>query len=246
MLNRLYVINIFFMMKYFLFFTTFICFLACSNQDIVEKQPEITSTLRPINYLALGDSYTIGESVSEKERYPMQLVAALIKDSILIEKPKIIARTGWTTDELQEAIHKENIKDTFDLVSLLIGVNNQFRNYSLAKYQIEFDTLLRQAIDFAGGNREKIFVISIPDYGFTPFGQQRNPTAITASIDAFNSANQAITLSYGISYFNITDISRRGIAQPNLVADDKLHPSGEQYQLWVNSFYNAVKAKLKN
>ncbi len=232
-------------MKYFLLFITFLLFISCSNQDIVDKESEITNTSNPIKYLALGDSYTVGESVREDERYPMQLMAALIRDSILMETPKIIARTGWTTDELQEAIHKENVKDTFDLVSLLIGVNNQFRNYSLAEYQIEFDSLLRQAVRFAGGKKEKVFVISIPDYGFTPFGQKRDAAKITEGINRFNAANQAITASYKISYFNITPISRQGIEQSSLVAADELHPSGEQYLLWVNSFYNEVKAKLK-
>lgn len=232
-------------MKYFLLFITFIFLLSCSNQEIVINESEIIKPSTPIKYLALGDSYTIGESVSEEERYPMQLLSALNKDSILMEKPKIIARTGWTTDELQEAIYKENIKDTFDLVSLLIGVNNQFRNNSLAEYQIEFDSLLRQAVRFAGGKKEKVFVISIPDYGFTPFGQKRDAAKITEGIDRFNAANKAITNSYEISYFDITPISRRGIEQSNLVAADELHPSGEQYLLWVNSFYNEVKAKLK-
>ncbi len=232
-------------MKCFLLFIFFILIMSCNNQDIINNGQEDNSAITPIKYLALGDSYTIGESVKEQERYPVQLVAALNKDGLSVEKPKIIARTGWTTDELQDAIQKENIKDTFGLVSLLIGVNNQFRNYSLAQYQIEFDSLLRQAIRFAGGKKEKVFVISIPDYGFTPFGQKRNAAKITEGIDVFNATNQVITDSYGISYFNITPISRQGISQPSLVATDELHPSGEQYLLWVNSFYNEVKAKLK-
>lgn len=215
----------------------FACESTTTSVEVAEKIP--------LTYLALGDSYTIGESVEVEERYPIQLAQKLRANSIDIDTPLIIAKTGWTTDELQAAINERNLQDTFDLVSLLIGVNNQFRGYPIEDYRKEFDELLSQAIDFSGGKKENVFVISIPDYGFTPFGQGRDAAAISLGIDQYNAINDSITQVYGISYFNITDISREGVEQPDLVASDQLHPSGTQYQRWVASFYEAIKKKVE-
>ena len=141
-------------------------------------------------YLALGDSYTIGESVDEDQRFPIQLSARLRKDNIDISDPLIIAKTGWTTDELMAAIEEKNIKDTYDLVTLLIGVNNQYRGTSRDNYRTEFKTLLRKAISFAGGDANKVLVVSIPDWGVTPFAKDRDADKIAKEIDEFNSINK--------------------------------------------------------
>ena len=188
----------------------------------------------PLRYLALGDSYTIGESVAETERWPVQLTTRLQEQNINITNPEIIARTGWTTDELAGAIVNTNPQGPYDLVSLLIGVNNQYRGYSQESYQEEFAELLEQAIGFAGGDAQKVIVVSIPDWGVTPFASRQDATAIGAEIDAFNTINRTEAEKAGVTYIDITPISRRAPDQPNLIADDRLHPSGEMYTEWVD------------
>jgi lysophospholipase L1-like esterase len=182
---------------------------------------------KEFKYLALGDSYTIGESVEVDQRWPNQLAQQL-----KIPNPKIIATTGWRTDELKAAIDAANLKNQYDLVSLLIGVNNQYQGKSSAHYEIEFAELLKTAIQLAKGKSKNVFVVSIPDYGYTPFGKPKQET-ITPQIDEFNKINKRITAKYKIAYFNITDISRKGLEDPTLVANDGLHPSGKMYTLWV-------------
>ena len=153
---------------------------------------------------------------------------------------RIVAKTGWTTDELQAGIDNANLADSsYSLVSLLIGVNNQYRGRSVEDYKPEFTALLNQAIIFAGGRVERVFVVSIPDYAYTPFGNGN--TTISEGIDEFNAANRQITESLGIRYFDITPISREGFADPALVASDGLHPSGKQYAQWVSLMLPAVK-----
>jgi lysophospholipase L1-like esterase len=186
-----------------------------------------------LTYLALGDSYTIGESVAEHERWPMQLVAKLNAKGKTYCVPKIVATTGWRTDDLSNAIWKENLKPGYDLVSLLIGVNNQYQGKTVDAYKPEFEELLRTAISLAGGDKRRVFVVSIPDYGYTPFGKPKQ-AAITEALDKFNAANKEITQKLGVRYVNITDISRKGFEDPLLVATDGLHPSGKQYGLWVD------------
>jgi lysophospholipase L1-like esterase len=186
-------------------------------------------------FLALGDSYTIGESVSEDERWPNQLA-----DKLKIERPKIIATTGWRTDDLKGAINSANLKDEYDLVSLLIGVNNQYQGKSSTQYEVEFEDLLKKAIQLAKGKRKNVFVVSIPDYGFTPFGKAKQET-ISLQLDEFNKINKRITERYKIRYFNITDISRKGLEDPTLVAADGLHPSGKMYTQWVEVISKGLK-----
>ncbi|MEM8524573.1 MAG: SGNH/GDSL hydrolase family protein [Bacteroidota bacterium] len=205
------------------------------------KETEIP---KEYSYLALGDSYTIGESVAEEARFPMQLAARFREDTIKMDKPYIIATTGWTTDELQAGIDNENVDQVYDLVSLLIGVNNQYRGYSKSVYEVEFEFLLQQAISFVNGKKQRVFVVSIPDYAYTPFGQNADSEVISKGVAQFNEINQRIARKYEVAYHNITPISRKGMEQPSLVAEDNLHPSGEQYQLWVDSFYEEVKAQL--
>lgn len=183
-----------------------------------------------LSFLALGDSYTIGESVKESHRWPVQLSDSLNKRGVAIKEPMIIARTGWRTDELKATIAAKDLENDFDLVGLLIGVNNQYQGKSPESYRPEFEELLNIAIKHAQGDRSKVFVISIPDYGYTPFGE-KNQQKISAELDDYNRINREITLAKGVRYYYITDISRQH--DNTLVASDGLHPSGLQYALWV-------------
>jgi lysophospholipase L1-like esterase len=194
-------------------------------------------------YLALGDSYTIGESVTENERYPVQLGNWFRANSVDIEV-RIIAATGWTTQDLAYALNTaSNLRQSYDLVSLLIGVNNQYQGRSLENYRVEFRGLLERAVELAGNKTGRVFVISIPDYAYTPFGG--GSTVISQEIDAFNDANRSITAEYGIQYFDITPISREGLIEPSLVAEDGLHPSGLQYSRWVELMVDVVQSMLE-
>jgi len=202
-----------------------------------------TANTHKLNYLALGDSYTIGESVAEDERFPVQLVKRLKADSIDISAPVIIAKTGWTTDELTAAIKEKNVKDTFDIVTLLIGVNNQYRGRSADEYRVELRQLIESALKFAGGKKENVFIISIPDWGVTPFAEGRERKKIAEEIDLFNKVKKEESENYGVRFYDITEISR--ISDPAMVASDGLHPSGKMYKMWVDKIYNDVKEVLK-
>lgn len=198
------------------------------------------------SYLALGDSYTIGESVPESERFPNQLAAVLRKQKVEVADPLIVAKTGWTTAELQRGIATTDIPArTYALVTLLIGVNNEFRGRSETEYATEFTQLLQQAIQFADGKKERVFVLSIPDYGYTPYGENRKET-ISERIDRFNAINKRITDSLEVTYVDITPVSRKGLSDPSLVAHDGLHPSGKQYGEWVKLLAEEVRAALES
>ncbi len=206
--------------------------------------PIVPETSQKITYLALGDSYTIGQSVAEKQRYPEQLADSLRFKGYKIGHVSIVAKTGWTTDELVSGIEAAGIADsTYGMVSLLIGVNNQYRGRPVSSYRPEFEALLNQAISFAGGKKERVFVVSIPDYAFTPFG--KGNASISSGIDAYNAANREIAEQVGVRYFDITPISREGLDDPTLIAGDGLHPSGKQYGKWVNLMLPEVKEMLK-
>ena len=191
-----------------------------------------TSSVVSKKFLALGDSYTIGESVPEKERWPEQLAEILRAKGEKIEKPRIIAVTGWRTDQLKKAIEEAQLKNEYDLVSLLIGVNNQYQNKLVEGYALEFEELLLMAVGLAKGKKENVFVVSIPDYGFTPFGKSKQPE-ISKAIDRYNDVNRELTTRKGIKYINITDLTRQGLENPEYVAGDGLHPSGKMYALWA-------------
>jgi lysophospholipase L1-like esterase len=199
---------------------------------------------KTLRYLALGDSYTIGESVAESERWPVYLAARLASEGYSIETPKIIAKTGWRTDQLQEAIEADGAIGEWDLVSLLIGVNNQYQGKSVESYEIEFNRLVQMALKLAGGNADKVFIVSIPDYGKTPFGAAK-ATQIAKELKAYNKVNKAIAKEYDIQYFNITPISEKAKNDLELVADDTLHPSGKMYKAWVDMMFNKVLKMVK-
>ncbi len=186
-----------------------------------------------LRILSLGDSYTIGEGVAEAGRWPMQLAARLRNRGIPCADPLIIARTGWTTDELDAAITQACPIGLFDLVTLLIGVNNQYRGRSLEEYREQFRALLERAIAFARSRPERVLVLSIPDWGVTPFAEGRDRGKIAAEIDAFNAVKHAQALAAGARYVDITP-STRDLSEPGFLAEDGLHPSGLLYKRWVD------------
>jgi len=194
-----------------------------------------------VKLLALGDSYTIGESVASSSRWPIQLVDSLQKRGVDCLQPKLIATTGWRTDNLKNAISRTKFKkdEQYNLVSLLIGVNNYYQGKSVESYAPEFEDLLKTALQLAGGDKSSVFVLSIPDYGYTPFGKEKQQT-ISEGIDAYNAVNKSISDKYGVKYYNITDISRRGLDEPDLVAADGLHPSEKMYSLWVQVILSEI------
>ena len=196
-----------------------------------------------VRFLALGDSYTIGESVVASERWPAQLMDSLSAHGLEYVDCNIVAVTGWRTDELKDAIEHAKIKSEYTLVSLLIGVNNYYQGKSVESYKPEFEELLQMAIEIAGGIKSRVFVLSIPDYGYTPFGKNNRAT-ISQGIDAFNAANEAIAKKLNIKYIAITDISRRGLAEADLVAFDGLHPSGKMYSEWVKRILDQAQLRV--
>ncbi len=213
-----------------------LCLLPSKNLD--------DSSQKKIRYLALGDSYTIGESVQPTHNYPQLLENNLKEAGLTVNETKIIAKTGWRTDNLIDAIRQGKLSGPYEIVTLLIGVNNQYQHKPIEQYKKEFKELLEMAIELAGGNKNHVFVISIPDYGFTPFGLSNQPS-ISSEIDAYNAINKRIAKELNVKRFDITPISRRGIKQPELVAEDGLHPSGKMYQDWVELFGNKIIAAIK-
>ncbi len=186
-----------------------------------------------MKYLALGDSYTIGELVNYNDNFPSQLVSILNEKGIEITLDKLIAITGWTTDELSLAIAKEKPSLDYDLVTLLIGVNNQYRGRSLEEYEWQFYSLLCQAILFAKGETKNAIVLSIPDWGLTPFNTEKDKVETSNQIDAFNKINKEITESFGCKYIDVTTSTREHAKNDTYLAEDKLHYSKEEYKIWA-------------
>ena len=196
-------------------------------------------------FLALGDSYTIGESVPVAERWPVQLMQALRGTATPVDEPLIIAQTGWTTDELDAAIDSARVTGTFSLVTLLIGVNDQYRGREAEAYRAPFRKLLDRAIGFAGGSSSRVIVISIPDWGITPFAEGRDRVAIAAAIDRFNAVNRDETHKAGARYVDIAPASRAATSDRSLIAADGLHPSGRMYREWTAIMLPAAKSILR-
>ncbi|CAN5613217.1 SGNH/GDSL hydrolase family protein [soil metagenome] len=190
---------------------------------------------RPLTYLALGDSYTIGEGVAETGRWPIQLAEALRAEGIALTDPRIIATTGWTTDELSAAIDAVEPLGTFDFVSLLIGVNNQYRGRGVDDYRVEFTALLERAVGFAGGRADRVLVLSIPDWGATRFGagSRRDLAQVSGELDAYNAVAREIAGRHGVAFVDVTPVSRARGAEQAMLADDGLHPSAAMYAHWT-------------
>lgn len=180
-------------------------------------------------FLALGDSYTIGEGVEEMERWPARLC-----QKMNFASPDYIAQTGWTTQDLLEAIDQARVSHFYDWVSLLVGVNNQYRGMSLRQYSMEFEILIFKALALSHNRPKRVLVFSIPDYGVTPFAAEKNPPKIYDEINAYNAVNESIARREKMHYIRITDISRQAAHDPSLLAGDMLHPSAKMYSLWVD------------
>jgi lysophospholipase L1-like esterase len=205
--------------------------------------------LRALRYLALGDSYTIGEGVAPADRWPMQLAHALRAEGVMLGDPKIIARTGWTTDELSAALDAFDASQaaghavaganakagTWDFASLLIGVNNQYRGRGVDEYRGEFAGLLQRASGYAGGRAGRVLVLSIPDWGVTPFAarEDRDAVQVAREIDACNAAARGVCESRGMAFVDVTPVSRRRGAEAAMLVDDGLHPSAAMYAQWA-------------
>lgn len=198
----------------------------------------------PLHYLALGDSYTIGEAVAATERWPAVLVERLRRAGVAIDDPRIVAVTGWTTDELAQGMDDAVLAPGHDLVTLQIGVNNQYRGRGVDNYGAEFSALLTRAIALAGGRSGRVVVVSIPDWGVTRFAreQHRDPASIAAALDAFNAVARAQADRAGARFVDITPISRR---QSDLLAGDGLHPSAAQYARWLQAILPVVRTALR-
>ncbi|MCS6918024.1 MAG: SGNH/GDSL hydrolase family protein [Chitinophagales bacterium] len=196
----------------------------------------------PLRLLCLGDSYTIGEGVKEQERFPEQATALLRQRGIPCATPQIVAVTGWTTDELKQALAQTPLKPPYDVVTLLIGVNNQYRGGTAEAYREAFRELLQQAIGYAGGYARRVVVLSIPDWGVTPYAADRNRQQIAREIDAFNAVNAEETLQAGARYINITPYTR---LYADWLAPDGLHPDGRQYRLWASDLADAIEGMLQ-
>ncbi|WP_329741656.1 SGNH/GDSL hydrolase family protein [Dyella sp. A6] len=198
-----------------------------------------------LRYLALGDSYTIGEGVAPDGRWPEQLARRLRDAGVPLQTPRILATTGWTTDELSAAMDASRLEPPYDLVSLLIGVNNQYRGRTADDYRAEFRRLLARATGLSGGRPGRVLVLSIPDWGVTPFARQENrdSTRIGAELDAYNALARDETCRHGAHWVDITPISRQC---PALLATDGLHPSAEQYARWAEAAQNAAREALQS
>lgn len=207
--------------------------MGCCTQDGIVKVPEIIKS-NPVSYLALGDSYTIGEGVEESERWPNQLSKMLMENDIEIDQTEIIAQTGWTTGNLLNAIKGADLSKLSEekIVSLLIGVNNQYQNLDFESFKSEFDVLLDKGIQYAGA-ANRVFVVSIPDYGVTPYGSS-NAEQIGQELDEYNDYMSSKCAATNIPFVDITQISRDLSDSSNALASDNLHPSGFQYGKWAD------------
>jgi acyl-CoA thioesterase-1 len=218
----------------------------------VSEEPAPTNPLpmaEKIDLLALGDSYTKGESVKWEQNFPNQLADSLRNYGFEWSGLHVVAQTGWRTDNLQNALLGQSgiLADSiFSLVTLCIGVNNQYQNANFETYKKQFEELLQYAIARTGGRKERVVVVSIPDWAYTPFGQSwGDPMNTTQKIDQYNAANKAIADSYQVAYVNVTSVSRNGILEPELVASDGLHPSALQYTAWVKLILPIAQKALK-
>lgn len=214
-----------------------------SSEALKPEESEIPDSPDNLSYLALGDSYTIGESVSEDMRWPVQLVKKLREKDLKINSPKIIAKTGWTTDNLLNAMDANLGNEKYDLVSVLIGVNNQYQNKSIVDYEADLNTIFTEAIEQSKNGKEGVFIVSIPDYGATPFGAS-NAEEIGREIAEFNAILKKVSDQFDLKYYNITPISKMAKSDRSLVANDGLHPSGKMYSLWVDLFVEDIFKKL--
>jgi lysophospholipase L1-like esterase len=230
------------LLRLLLCFGAIILFAFCETPV---SQYQKSKTKKMYTFLALGDSYTIGEQVHVHENFPYQTVNFLKKNQIEVADPVIIAKTGWTTDELAEAIREHNISEKFSFVSLLIGVNNQYRGRPVENYREEFSQLLDQAIGFADGHNKNVFVLSIPDWGVTPFAAEQDRQKVAKEIDEYNAACKEISLAHQCHFLEITGSTRDNGQAKEYLAGDGLHPSAKEYAIWAQKLADSVAVNLK-
>lgn len=205
----------------------------------------LTTLMAQKSYLALGDSYTIGEGLEIEKSWPHQLVQLLNEKGFNFEDPKIIAKTGWRTDELKKAMRKQLDKtEKFDLVSLLIGVNNQYQEKSMRKYKREFKKLLKKAISKSKYENQSVFVVSIPDYGVTPFAKEKDKTDAITDLLKYNAYARQLCEEYGVPFYDVTALSTELGQSVDMLNEDKLHPNDKQYRSWINSFLPQLVKQL--
>ena len=215
--------------------------LCCGEARRDQSAEEPLDSLR---FLSLGDSYTIGEAVEPPDRWPMLLATRLLEEGLAVHTPRLVARTGWTTNELREAMESSDLSRSYDLVTLLIGVNNQYRGLPVAEYRSQFADLLRRAVGLAGQEPGRVLVLSIPDWGVMPFAEGRDRSAIATDIDLFNRVGREEAQAAGVHWADVTGISREAALSPELVARDGLHPSGAMYARWVEAILPTVQSIL--
>ncbi|MEX0856890.1 MAG: SGNH/GDSL hydrolase family protein [Balneolaceae bacterium] len=223
---------------FFLYSFLFISF-GCSESNSPAKINAAKS------FLALGDSYTIGTGINPENSWPNQLSDSLRAHNAVLDTTIIIATNGWTTTDLKKGITEKNLDQTFDLVSLLIGVNNQYQGMEIGIYEAEFRQLLEQAISYADNIPERVFVVSIPNYGATPFAQSRNPDKIREEIVRYNEIAQDIATELNVGFMNITPISELAVSDQTLLASDNLHPSEKMYAIWIEAMLPEIKTKIE-
>lgn len=220
-------------------------FIACILQAVPDfSHSQTKDTMHHYTYLALGDSYTIGESVLLQKSFPYQVTQLLRKGGFSFNAPEIIAKTGWTTDELDAAMKDYQFESKYDFVSLLIGVNNQYRGRDTIEYKQQFEELLKKAIGLANGKKNHVLVVSIPDYSVTPFSAGADKEKISREVDIFNSINKALSIQYKVQYVDITPGSRLAATQPGLVAEDGLHPTALEYANWAKEVSTVILEQL--
>ena len=229
-------------MKYLRLITAFLLVCIFTNPIAIGSKPVSKMSY---TYLALGDSYAIGESVPAKENFPNQTVQLLHNSGFNFQSPEIVAKTGWTTDELQSTINKHKFLPYYDFVTLLIGVNNQYRGRTIENYQIEFESLLQQAIKFAGNKNNHVIVLSIPDWGVTPYAEGRDRKKIAEEINAYNNTNKSIAEKYKVHYIDITAGTRESAKDPTLLTNDGLHQSAKEYARWAKKVSDIIQTELK-
>jgi lysophospholipase L1-like esterase len=199
----------------------------------------------PVRILALGDSYTIGEGVAADQRWPEQLATRLRASGLDVPPPRVIATTGWRSDDLSRAIGRAQLEPPYALVTLLIGVNDQYQDYREKGYPARFAMLLKRALELAGGDRKRLIVVSIPDYSVTPFARKMNRAKVSAAIERYNKVNRDTVARQGIVYVDVTEISREAATNSGLLADDGLHPSGSMYARWVEKILPLAERALR-
>lgn len=221
---------------------------ACNKKTVGSPMTVDPIITKQYYYLAVGDSYTVGESVPATENFPSQVVSTMLNNAVAFQQARIIAKTGWTTDELETGIIASNaanpFRPSYDFVSLLIGVNNQYRGRSVDSYKPEFEELLKKAIRYAGNRADRVVVLSIPDWGVTPFAAGRDRAQIAREIDAYNAVNKQVSLQYNVHFIDITPWTREAATDNTLLAIDGLHPSGKEYKRWAESISTFFKSKL--